>query len=145
MNDYPTKRIVLVSDVQRYTAKSLIDNAPNNIEVILREVSKKRTSEQNGYLWSGMMGDFVKQGWLNGRQYPVELWHDYLKRLYLPEQPEQGITLKGYRKWDIGINDNMILTGSTKQLTTKGFSDYITECCAYGAGELGIMFTTKIR
>lgn len=109
--------------------------------VKLARYSKKRTKEQNGHQWAGMLGDFSKQGILNGRRFDEDAWHYYLKREFLPDYPEEGITLKGYKKWTESPDGELVLVGSTTKLTTKGFAEYIERCHAYGAGELGIRFT----
>jgi len=142
MTEYETRSIILIGEQQRKLAKSLIDNAPYDIEVVLKQKGKKRTNDQNKLMWSGMIGDFTKQGWLNGRQYNTKTWHEFLKREYLPEHEDPGITRNGYKKWDELPNGELILTGSTTGLTTKGFSQYLEQCYAFGSQELGIRFTT---
>lgn len=141
MIDYQPRTIILVSDLQRNTARTVLENAPVGIEVVFRPNSKKRTRESNSYQWAGMLSDFVNQAWVDGRQYSKSVWHEYLKREFLPETPEEGITLTGYKKWDSTPSGEMILTGSTTQLTTRGMAEYLTRCMAYGAQDLGIRFT----
>lgn len=138
---YQTRTIILVGNLQRNTAKSILDNAPLGIEVVFRQHHKKRTRESNSFQWAGMLRDFVEQGWVDGRQFSAQVWHEHLKRTFLPEQPEHGVTLKGYEKWGVLPSGEMILTGSTTKLTTRGMAQYLTQCMAYGAQELGIRFT----
>ena len=91
--------------------------------------------------WAGMLGDFAEQGVIDGRRFSQKVWHEYLKEKFLPDFPQDGITLKGYEKWLEMPSGEIRLVGSTTKLTTKGFSEYITQCHAFGAGELGIRFT----
>lgn len=102
---------------------------------------KKRTIPQNRLLWAGMLGDFAEQGQINGRKFNAATWHHFLKEEFLPNQPEEGITSDDYEKWTEAPFGRLILTGSTTKLTTKGFSDYMEKCFAFGCTDLGIRFT----
>lgn len=139
--NYGKAVIIVRSNQQRELAKRLIDELPEGYEIVFRKESKKRTKEQNSYSWAGMLGDFKRQGFVNGRQFKEMDWHEYLKKLFLPDHYIEGITLKGYRKWIELPDGTLHMVGSTTQLTVLGFSNYINECVAFGAQELGIMFT----
>ena len=123
-------------------AIACIKNAPDGIEVVLRDVVKKRGKDANAYAWAGMLADFANQGWVDGKQFSQEAWHEYLKHKYLPDVPEDGITLKGYVKWVELPDGKMEMVGSTTMLTVRGFAQYLERCMAFGATELGIRFTT---
>lgn len=142
---YDTRTIFLATESQRQAAIAAISNAPAGVEVVIREKPKKRTREQNAYAWAGMIKDFETQGWVDGRSFSGEVWHDYLKREHLPETPEEGITLRGYRKWDEAPDGRRVLVGSTTKLTVRGYAEYLTRCMAWGSQELGIMFTVQDR
>lgn len=143
---YQTRHIMLVGSMQKDTAKVLIDNAPMDptkpIEVVIREYAKPRKPDQNSLMWVGPLADIADQAWFKGKQYSAEVWHETFKRLYLPEEHIEGITKEGYRKWAIDPYDNMILVGSTKDLTVKGFSDYLEQVYADGAN-MGVRFNTQ--
>ena len=113
------------------------------LQITIHPYSPKRKKKQNDYAWSGMINDFIEQGIVNGRQFNSKIWHDYLKEKFLPEVPDPELTLPGYQKWAFKPDGSLTLVGSTTKLTIKGFSNYLNDCMAFGAQELGIMFTTR--
>lgn len=143
-NKYEAKRILLVSQMQVEYALNLVVNAPVDplkpLELILREKSVTRNDTQNSLMWAGALNDIASQAWVNGRQYSAEAWHEYFKREYLPEQFIEGITKEGYAKWDYMPTGERVLIGSTTQLTTGGFSEYLEKIYADGAN-LGVRFS----
>lgn len=106
---------------------------------------KKRSNGQNSFQWVALLGDFSMQAIIDGRQFAANVWHEHLKEQFLPESYEEGITLKGYMKWQEMPDGKLRMVGSTTKLTTKGFSEYMDRCYAYGGGELGIRFTAVDR
>jgi hypothetical protein len=104
------------------------------------EFKEVRTREQQSLMWI-RVGEIAAQAWVGGRQYSEEVWHEQLKREYLPD--EVGPTKrcrKGYVKWAVMPSGDRALIGSTTQLTTFGMSEYMDQVMAYGAGELGVRF-----
>jgi len=140
---YPTKTIHLVGDMQKATARLLIDQAPVDpmqpIEVVIREKQKVRKPDQNSLMWSGPLADISEQAYINGRTYTQEVWHDYFKRKCLPEEYDPELCKEGYQKWDIGPDGERILVGSTKDLLVKGFALYLEQVYADGAS-MGVQF-----
>ena len=135
-------------------SKQVIDNCIKAIQDIDLSITpfmcveilpfrKMRTSKQNALMWSGMIGDFSKQGIINGMQFSTDAWHKLLKEEFLPEHPIPGKTKKNYMKWVILPNGEKRLNASTKDLTTAGFADYLDECYAYGAREIEIRFSAS--
>jgi NinB protein len=112
-----------------------------NLQVTIEKFVKKRTESQNKKLWSSVIGDYVKQGRMNGLNFDADTWHYYLKREFLPGEFQEGITLADYVKWSELPDGTLRLTGSTTKLTTKGKSEYLEKCYAFGASELDIRFT----
>jgi hypothetical protein len=145
---YQTRHIMLVGEMQKETAKILIDNAPMDavhpIEFVIREAVKPRKPDQNALMWTGPLKDIAEQAWWNGKQYTAEVWHETYKRLYLPEEEAEGITKAGYKKWDYMPNGERVLVGSTTQLTVKGFAIYMEQLYADGA-KMGVRFHTVDR
>jgi hypothetical protein len=143
---FPTRTIYLVGQMQKESANLVIDGAPidmaNPLEVVIREKQKVRKQSQNDLMWSRELKDISEQAYVNGRTYSAEVWHDFFKREYLPEEYDEELTKEGYRKWDVDPNGERVLVGSTTQLTTKGFSIYLEQVTAYGAG-LGVMFGVR--
>jgi hypothetical protein len=145
---YPTRSILLVGDMQKETAKLLIDHAPtdriNPVEFVLREPVKARRADQNALMWSGPLADIAAQAYVEGRTYSAEVWHEYFKEQYLPEEYDAELCKEGYVKWAMRPDGKRALVGSTTQLTVKGFALYLTQIEAYGAG-LGVMFRARER
>lgn len=115
------------------------------VVVSVDEFTKKRTRSQNDMAWAGMLADFAQHGFINGRTFAEPVWHEYLKQLLLPSIYKEGLTLKGYVKWLEMPDGSMRMVGSTTKLTTKGFSDYLESCYAYGCEELNIKFSVNPR
>lgn len=99
-----------------------------------------RTGEQNRLMWV-RLGEISDQAFINGQRFSAEVWAEHLKREFLPEHegPSRYVK-KGYCKWSILPNGERVLKGSTTQLTTAGFSNYMDQIMSYAAQELGVMF-----
>ena len=143
-----TRQLLLVGGMQKETAIQVIKNAPIDplrpIEVLIREQVKARKPDQNSLMWAGPLKDISEQAWLNNRRYSSEVWHEHFKAEYLPEAFDPELTKEGYIKWDINPKGERILVGSTKDLTVYGFSQYLEQVYAFGAG-LGVMFSADMR
>lgn len=145
---YQTRQAFLGNEMNREAIISLIRNAPVDpvrpLEVLIREQVKKRGLDQNSAFWAGPMKDIAEQAWVGGRRYSAEVWAEYFKKEYLPEEFDPELCLEGYRKWDIGLDGERILVGSTTKLSKKGFAIYREQVTAYGAS-LGVMFREYSR
>jgi hypothetical protein len=154
MPNVKTRIIILVGQSQKDLAKAAIDNLPlePQMEVVIRPVTKARSLDANAAMWAGPLKDIAEQAWVEGRQYSAEVWHEYCKRKYLPDETvmfseELAKHVKApdiYRKWAIDPGGNRVLIGSTTQLTPFGFSEYLTQVEAYGAS-MGVQFTASPR
>ncbi|TPG50171.1 hypothetical protein EAH75_01350 [Rhodanobacter glycinis] len=146
--EYPPRTVYLRTKIQRETAISMINNAPldddSPLELVLREKQKSRKLDQNSLMWAGPLRDIEEQGYLDGRTYSAEVWHEYFKRQYLPEEYDPQLCREGYRKWDILPDGSRELIGSTTQLTVRGMAAYMTQVEAFGAS-LGVMFHVRER
>lgn len=138
-----TSRTIIVRD------KAIMEVALNAIrylpftkvhpwEVILRPYKVKRRTEANNLYWL-RLGEISQQAWINGRQYPAEVLHEYLKRQFLPETCN-----KGFEKWITLPSGDRALGVSTTDLNTTEFADYMTAVECFGA-ELGVHFSTNIK
>lgn len=143
---YQTRKILLAGNNAKQSAINLINNAPiddkKSLEFILREEVKIRKDTQNALMWSGALKDIAEQAWLDGRQYSIDVWHIFFKETLLPEEFDADLCKEGYQKWSYLPNGERRLTGSTTNLTVKGFAEYLTQVYAFGA-DLGVLFKTK--
>lgn len=113
------------------------------VQVTIEPFKAKRSTPQNSYLWAALLGDFVEQGFFEGRQFSLVVWHEFLKRQFLPEYENQEETLEGYQKWAELPGGELLMVGSTTKLTKRGFNNYMEKCYAFGA-EMGIRFTARV-
>lgn len=141
---YHTRKIILAAESQREIALAALRNAPLGIEVGLREPVKVRSLDANSLMWAGPLKDMAEQAYVGCRSYSAEVWHEHLKKEYLPEEYDERYTKDGYRKWDTGPDGSRILVGSTTQLTKAGFSIYLEQVYAFGAS-LGVEFHANPR
>lgn len=136
----------LIDMAVRQRAIAAISNAPIDqirpLQILIREAPRKRKPDQQALLFAGPMRDIAEQAWFEGRQHSVEVLHIWCKRQFLPEEFDPEQCLEGYQKWDVDPSGERILVGSTKQLTVKGYSNYLEQVYAFGAA-MGVMFTTK--
>lgn len=110
------------------------------LAVRIYEHKSSRTLEQQALMWI-RLGEIAAQAWVGNRQYSAEVWHEWAKREFLPEDDgPTKLARKGYRKWAVMPSGARTLTGSTTQLTTAGMSEYMEKLMAYGAQELGVQF-----
>lgn len=143
---FQTRVIRMVGPREKATAVAAANNAPIDperpIELVLREVQKTRGMDANAAMWCGPLKDLAEQAWVGGRQFTAEVWHEWYKREFLPEDDDPELHLlakEGYRKWDYDPSGERVLVGSTTQLTVRGFSQYLRQVEAHGAS-LGVQF-----
>ena len=140
---FPTRLIVLRDEQQRMNAIQCIKNLPMDaekpLEVRVSERKMSRRDEQNALMWAGPLKDISQQVYLNGRTYSPEVWHEHFKREFLPEEFDEELCKDGYEKWTFLPSGDRVLAGSTKNLTVKGFSEYLEQIYAFGA-EQGVEF-----
>jgi len=143
---FAPRTIYLFGELQRDTLINLASNLPldpkNPLEVVVREKTKVRGLDANARMWAGPLKDISEQGYVGGRTYSAEVWHEHFKKEYLPEQFDAELCKEGYVKWDFTPGGDRILVGSTTQLTVKGFAQYLTQVEAFGAN-LGVQFSVS--
>ncbi len=146
---YPTRTFLLPNEDARERAIASLRNAPIDpakpLQFVLREEVKARKPDQNALMWVGPLRDIAEQGWLNGRTYSADVWHEYFKREYLPEEFDPSLCKEGYRKWDYTPAGERVLVGSTTELTVRGFALYLQQVEAFAGRELGVRFHANPR
>ena len=142
------RTLILTSEAVVMNISSIVHNLPidGSVEVVIRDVTKERTPDQNSAMWAGPLRDIEEQAWVNKRQFKADVWHEFFKREYLPEGDEEdfeSLVKAGYRKWDYTPKGDRVLVGSTTQLTTKGMAQYMTKLEAYATQELGVQLSVN--
>ena len=135
--------ITLHAESQRESCRRIIDNLPldGSMQVVIRPYVKPGSQAQRGAYWAVRLAEIADQAWLDGRQYPAPVWHEYLKQRFLPDYHDDEITLPGYVKWMEMPGGELKMVGSTEKLTAKGRSEYIGWVEAFCALELGVRFS----
>lgn len=143
---FKTRTIRLIGEQQAEVAVAALRHVPidpeHPIEFVLREERKTRKPDQNAAYHAGPLRDIAEQAWIAGRQYSAEVWHEYFKRQYLPEDDDpdiESLAREGYRKWAYDPAGERVLIGSTTQLTVRGMAQYMVQVEAHGAS-LGVQF-----
>jgi hypothetical protein len=149
---YQPRTIALIGDTQKKLAIAAITNAPigQNLEMVLREATGKRTASQNALMFASAIKDIAEQVWVEGRQFDKDTWHRYMKKCYLPDETREPYIHElvkepeTYHKFATSPDGEQECVGSTTQLTKYGFSQYLEQIYAFGASH-GVLFTTKER
>ena len=145
---YPTRSILITSEKSLETVAQVLRYLPIDnkkpIEIVIREHVKKRKLDQNALYWSGPLKDIADQAYIDGRQFSIDTWHYDLKSEFLPEDcelitEELVKNISTYEKWSVTPRGDRILTGSTTDLSVKGFAQFLEQVYAYGAN-LGVQF-----
>lgn len=146
MTSFAKRTIYLREEAQRQTLLALVRNLPLDaakpLQVTVEEFRPARKMSQQALLFAGPMTDIATQAFIGGKQYSVEVLHEFCKREFLPEEFDPELCKDGYLKWAEDPLGNRVLVGSTTQLTVKGYSQYLEAVFAFGAN-LGVQFHTK--
>ena len=136
---YPRRVFAIRSNRELEQAQFVIRNIPvdpeSPIQITVSEEVKARKPDQNALMWAGPLKDIAHQVYLDGRTYTPELWHEYFKKEYLPEEYDPELCKEGYQKWDYDPSGDRVCIGSTTELTIKGFSQYLEQIYAFGADQ----------
>ena len=106
----------------------------NGLEIVIREITKKRTNPQNNYYWD-LLSQVSEQAEL---KHSPEVWHEYFKRTFLPD-----VCAKGIVKWAEMPNQDRFLNMGTKDLSTVEFMDYVQEVEAFVVYNLDVQIIDK--
>jgi hypothetical protein len=133
----------LVNAAVKMNAMAMVNSLPldGSKELILRDYVKPQSHEQRKLMWGIRLAEIAQQAWIAGRQWPVEVWHEYFKEKFLPDGLIEGETLDGYIKWLDMPDGSRKMVGSTTKLTTKGQIVYMTQVEAFATQELGVQFS----
>ena len=127
--------------------RNLPVDAAKPLEVIIREEKRPRKLDQNALMWAGPLRDIAEQAWVHGKQFSAEVWHEHLKREFLPDDMDDNFhedhVNDGFRKWEWTPKGERVLIGGTRQLTVKGMAAYLEQVYAYGAS-LGVQFGARL-
>jgi hypothetical protein len=99
------------------------------MQMVISEYRKDRTLAQNRLYWKWMGEISLGHMQATGEQHAPDVWAEYFKRQFLP--------VKFYTVRNIMIEKQP----STRELTTKEFSDYLERIDHFAADDLGIVLT----
>lgn len=140
---FDKRTLILRDESIRERAVALLRNLPVDSDkplvVTVDEYKPPRRPEQNALLWAGPLKDMAEQAYLDQRKYSAEVWMEFFKREFLPDEFDPELCKDGYSKWVYLPNDERVMVGSSTQLTVKGFSQFLEQIYAFGAS-LGVQF-----
>lgn len=144
--NFQRRIIYLRGEEQRATLLALVRNLPLDAEkplqVTIEEFRQPRKLDQNALMWAGPLKDISEQGYLEGKRFSPEAWHELFKREFLPEEFDPVLCRDSYKKWEYTPDGQRVLVGSTSMLTVKGMAQHITQIEAFGAS-LGVQYHTR--
>jgi hypothetical protein len=112
----------------RANAPSFADKG-EPLRVIVTAEERQRNAQQNRFYWGAVLKQISEQGWVDGRQFDKDTWHEYFARKF-------------------GVLDELILPDgeiitrrkSTTQMSVGEFSEYLNQIQAYAGEVLGVQF-----
>lgn len=142
----PPRVLVLRDEQVRERAIAAIRNLPIDtdepLQIVISDYKPPRKKSQNDLMWAGPLKDMEEQAYLEQRSYSADVWHEFFKEKFLPDEFDPEYCRVGYVKWKDAPDDKRKLVGSTTMLTKKGFSLYLEQIYAFGAN-LGVQFTAN--
>lgn len=87
-----------------------------------------RNLEQNKRLHA-MFAEIASQVWQDGRQYGMETWKEYYKRLFLPV-------------WE--LPNGQIMSSPTHKLKVKECAEFMQQIEAHAVSEFGVVFERTV-
>ncbi len=140
---FTKRRFELRTEQARESAIALIRNLPlcdkRPLIITVDEYKKQRSLDANSYYWM-RLGEIADQAFLGGRKYNSDCWHEYAKKMLMPDE----VTLKDgtvTSKW-VELPDGDTTVISTTQLERKCFAEYTTCVEAFGAN-LGVHYSER--
>jgi NinB protein len=142
--DFQKKTVVLVGQLQLNNLLKMVTDLPidaiNPLEVTIKLKGKTRSLDQNAMYWV-LVSQIAEHGWVNGKQFSKEVWHEYLRVKLLPVfvVDKNNDTVPKFAERP----DGFPVAISTTMLSKKSFADYITAVEAFGTTELLIEFSAN--
>ena len=99
------------------------------LAVQITEAKATRSSHANRRYWA-ILNQISEEGWIEGRQYSAEVWHDFFKRRFI------GI---------IDIPGGSSMSESSAKLNTAEFAEYVLRVEMFASCELGITLVEDIE
>jgi hypothetical protein len=91
--------------------------------VTVAEHKQKRSSDQNARYWA-LLSEIAEQVQVGGKYFDRDVWHEWMKDRFAPKI--DGPT--------------GLLAGSTSQMNTEQFNQYMTQVESFAVQELGVEF-----
>lgn len=125
---FPTKVINgAISSNRKPIKEAIAAFEGKEITITITKKSKKRSNEQNAYLW-GVVYPIVKNGLkeIGYNQITIEQVHELLKGTFIKEDIVNELS-----------GEVKTITGHTSDLTTSQFMDYLAQIKQFAAEQLG--------
>lgn len=125
---FPTKVINgTISSNRKPIKEAIVAFEGKEITITIAKKSKKRSNDQNAYLW-GVVYPIVKNGLkeIGYNQITTEQVHELLKGTFVKEDIVNELS-----------GEVKTITGHTSSLTTSQFMDYLAQIKQFASDELG--------
>ena len=103
------------------------------LRVLVAKKMAPRRDVLNRLMWVDVLEPCAQQVCLGGQWFSAETFHEYLKRLHLPD-----VCAKGVEKWRYHQDGTRSLAMSTGDLDDAEFGVYLTAIQAHAATEWGV-------
>ena len=123
----------LVDFLKKHAGPAATDGKP--LQVVIARHSPKRKDAHNAFMWAAVLQPIAEQACVAGRYFSAEVWHEQMKRDFLPE-----LCAKGVEKWRWLPDGSRELAMSTTDLNSEEMSLYLEKVQAHAATELGVEF-----
>ena len=111
--------------------------AGNRMVLEIRLADDSKTDEQRRYYHGVILTEISKQAKPNGVQYPMQVWKEYFRDLYL------GHKTKTVTNPLTGKKSRRRIRVSSEDLGVRGYTNLIEQVTAYAVTELGVMFPAE--
>lgn len=134
-----------VSDAYMVARAMLLDGRP--VRVTVGEEVDPMSAKQRRFLHGPLLGQISEQVRVDGERYTIDVWKEYLRKLFLGQNGNRYVMLKAPR-FDKKLG-RMVKSSratphaeriSTESLTVKQYSEFIDRCIAHAAVEWRVEF-----
>jgi len=109
-------------------------HAGRRLVVEVRFAEDAFTDKQRGFYHGCILANIAQQARPNGQSYPLEVWKEHLRSMFL------GFKTKTTINPTTGKKSRRRIRQSTEGLGVKGYADLIEKVAAYAGTELGVTF-----
>jgi hypothetical protein len=107
------------------------------VRIRAEEAESDRTLRQLRFYWGVVLKEISEQARINGDQFAAEAYHELCKRQFLGYEIKK-VKVAGRKRTSV-----LRRLRSTTGLSVKKMSEYLEKVLAFGAVDLGVIFSEK--